>query len=152
MNPGWHCTCAIHAVDGMAYVTNSAKPQIGLGWGLVSRIGSIETHRMARETPGRALSARLLCTVHVSRVHVGRACYTQMLVPAKPHIGRGWGLVSRIGHIETHRMALRNRGASEGALAMQGTCRQGTLMLAQAKPSTGQGWDLVSGSCCIKTH
>ena len=51
----------------------------------------------------------------------------RMLAPAKPHIRRGWDLVSRIGRIKTHRMAARKLGAlsiSARALAMQCACQE----------------------------
>jgi hypothetical protein len=53
----------------------------------------------------------------------------RMLAPAKPHIRRGWDLVSLIGRSKTHRTAARKTGAPpDSALcahAMQHACPEG---------------------------
>jgi hypothetical protein len=51
----------------------------------------------------------------------------RMLAPAKPHIRRGWDLVSRIGCSKSHQMAVRKLGAlsiSASALALHHTCSE----------------------------
>jgi hypothetical protein len=46
---------------------------------------------------------------HQKKIKSNHECNAHLL--AKPRIRRGWDLVSRICHIETHRMAARNPGA-----------------------------------------
>ncbi len=97
-----------------------------------SRIGRIKTHGMAAINTGALpVSARALT---LCNMHVRRRSDARMLAQAKPRIGLGWDLVSRIGCSETHQMAARKLGAlsiSASALALHSTsseCRASAAM------------------------
>jgi hypothetical protein len=61
----------------------------------------------------------------------------RMLAQAKPHIRRGWDLVSRIGCSKTHRMAVRKLAAlsiSASALALHHTCSECRVSMRECSP------------------
>ena len=65
-----------------------------------------------RETPGRAPFPRARARhAQCMSEEQGVRSDARMFAPAKPRIGRRWGLVARIGRIKTHRIAARNPGA-----------------------------------------
>ncbi len=74
-------------LQGMLCLDALAKTHIRRGWDLASRIGRIQTHRMAARNPGGSPVSELARLPHVCR-----ACDARMLAPAKTRIRREWDM------------------------------------------------------------